>query len=157
MSTPEPTEEELRAAYEDQMRQIDVIDVIFQTVVTLVNLGGRRLGLAPDAPGEKDLRQGRMAIEATRALVPLLPAEESAPIVQALTQLQMAYAREAKAGAPEGPEGEHVPAAEPAPAGEPPPPGQAPSPQPPGGGASAQQEEAERAKARARIWTPPGT
>ena len=44
----EPTEEELRAAFEEQMRQIRVEDVILQTVATLVNLAGRRLGLAGD-------------------------------------------------------------------------------------------------------------
>ena len=34
----EPTEEELRAALEEQMKRITVHDVLLQTVVTLVNL-----------------------------------------------------------------------------------------------------------------------
>ncbi len=47
----EPTEAELQAALEEQMRNIRVEDVVVQTTVTLVNLGARRLGLAA-APGE---------------------------------------------------------------------------------------------------------
>ncbi|MDP8943412.1 MAG: hypothetical protein M3N16_04750, partial [Actinomycetota bacterium] len=72
----EPTEAELAAAFEEQLRQVRVQDVLVQTVVTLVNLAGRRLGLGapPDAAGEKDLEQARLAIEGTRALLPLLPA-----------------------------------------------------------------------------------
>ena len=42
----EPGEDEMRAALEEQMRRITVQDVLVQTVVTLINLGGRRLGLA---------------------------------------------------------------------------------------------------------------
>ena len=73
----QPTEEELRAAMEEQMRRIRVQDVLLQTAATLVNLGGRRLGLAPDAGDERDLEQARLAIEGVRALVPLLGAEEA--------------------------------------------------------------------------------
>ena len=136
----EPTEEELRAALEEQMRHIRVEDVILQTVATLVNLAARRLGLAT-APGEdpteeRDIEQARLAIEAVRALVPLSPEEQMAPVRQALTQLQMAFARETQA------------AAEP---GVPPTPGPAP-PEPQG----PSEEEQERAKARSKIWTPPG-
>ena len=43
---PEPTEEELRAAYEEQIKQIRVEHVVLEHVVTLVNLGMRRTGLA---------------------------------------------------------------------------------------------------------------
>ncbi len=94
-----PTEEEVRAALEEQMRRIRVEDVIVQTAVTLVNLAGRRLGLA--APGEegaaeRDLDQAKLAIEGTRALLPLLPGEVT-PIRDALSQLQMAYAQRAGA------------------------------------------------------------
>lgn len=149
MSHQEPTEEELRAAMEEQMRNVTVQDVLLQSVATLVNLGGRRLGLGPGGESERDLEQARIAIEATRALVPLLSGEEATAVKQALSQLQMAYAREAQAGAPEG--GEEPPGDQPAPGG--PPVGGA---QPQGAGGSAR-EEAERAKARSKIWTPPGT
>ena len=138
MSAQEPTEEELRAAFEEQMRRIRVEDVIVQTAATLVTLAGRRLGLAP--PGEqaedKDLGQAKLAIEGVRALVPLLP-EAGAPIREALAQLQMAFAREAQQP------GEAAP-------GEP----DADAPQP---SEAPSADEAERAKARSKLWTPPGT
>jgi hypothetical protein len=147
--TGEPTEEELRAALEEQMRHIRVEDVILQTVATLVNLAARRLGLAT-APGEdpseeRDIEQARLAIEAVRALVPLSPEEQIEPVRQALTQLQMAFARETQAAAGDqpvtGPAPPQPGAAEPAA-------GQAQGP-----GAA----EDERAKARSKIWTPPGS
>ncbi len=93
MSEREPTEEELRAAFEDQMRRLTVPDVLVQTAVTLVNLGGQKLG------EDGDLDQAKSAIEATRALLPLLPEEVQAPIKDALSQLQMAFVREAQGGA----------------------------------------------------------
>jgi hypothetical protein len=95
----QPTEEEVRAAVEEQLRKISVHDVLLQTVVTLVNLASRRLGLG-GAEEDKDLQQARLAIEAVRALLPLLPEQEVQPVRDALAQLQMAYAREAQGGAP---------------------------------------------------------
>ena len=88
----EPTEEELRAALEEQMKQVTVQDVLLQSVVSLVNLAGRRLTLED----EKDVEQGRQAIEAVRALLPLCPDEEAKPIRDALSQLQMIYVRESQ-------------------------------------------------------------
>lgn len=131
----QPTEEELRAAFEEQMRNITVPDVLVQTAVTLVNLGAQKLG------EDHDLEQAKMAIDGARALVPLLPEEVQSPVRDALSQLQMAFVRESQGGG------------EP-PADAPQPPEQGES-QPPQAGAGA--EEAERAKARSKIWTPPGT
>ena len=54
----QPTEEELQAAFEEQMRHIRVEDVILQTVATLVNLAGRRLGLARREEEEGGPRAG---------------------------------------------------------------------------------------------------
>jgi hypothetical protein len=142
MSRQEPSEEEMRAALEEQMRRITVQDVLIQTVVTLINLGGRRLGLAgpPEEAGDKDLEQARLAIEGARALVPLLPQEaDLGPVRDALSQLQMAYAQLASQQQTAGNEGEPETPAETA--------------QPPSEAAA---DEAERAKARAKIWTPPG-
>jgi hypothetical protein len=137
MSQREPDEAELRAALEEQMRRISVQDVLIQTVVTLINLGGRRLGLAgpPEQAGEKDLDQARLAIEGARALVPLLPQEDLGPVRDALAQLQVAYVQEGRGKGAEEPAGEEKPSAE----------GESPAP-----------DEAERAKARSKIWTPPG-
>jgi hypothetical protein len=90
MSTQEPSEEEMREA----LKQLRVSDVLLQTVVTLVNLTGRRL----TAEGEKDIDQARQGIEAVRALLPLCPQEELGPIKDAVSQLQMIYVRETGGG-----------------------------------------------------------
>ena len=103
------SEEELRAAYaaqlEEQMRQLHVEDVVVQTIVTLINLAGRKAGMAPGTEGERDLGQLRMAIDASRALLPLIEAElgpDAGQIRNALSQLQMAYAQLAQEGGGEG-------------------------------------------------------
>jgi hypothetical protein len=133
-----PTEEELRAAFEEEMKRIRVEDVILQTAVTLVNLAARKLGLAAepgqDTSAERDLGQAKLAIEGVRSLLPLCPPEQAEQIKPALSQLQMAFVQES-GGVPTAP-------------------GQA--------GGPAQQEpqqsneDDERAKARAKLWTPPG-
>ena len=132
----QPSEEELRAALEEQMRQIRVEDVILQTTATLINLAGRRLGLAGD-PEEKDLQQAKLAIDGARALAPMSPPEQEAPIKDALSQLQMAYVRETQGG--EAAAAAAGPGAEPA--------GEEPADKP-------SPEDEERAKARSKIWTP---
>jgi hypothetical protein len=92
----EPTEEEMQAAIEEQIRKLKVQDVLLQTVVTLVNLTGRRL----TQEGERDLEQAKLGIEGVRALLPLCPEDQAAPIKDALSQLQIIFAREAQAPAP---------------------------------------------------------
>jgi hypothetical protein len=95
----QPTEEELRAYQEQleaQLRTLRVEDVVVQTIVTLVNLGGRRAGLAPGTEDERDVEQLRLAIEGARALLALVDTElgpDAAAIRDALSQLQMAYAQ----------------------------------------------------------------
>ena len=115
----QPTEDELREA----LKQLKVEDVLLQTVVTLVNLSGRRLTVEE----EKDVEQAKVGIDAVRALLPFCPEEEAGPIRDALSQLQMVYVRETQE------------------------PGEAPPPDEP------EKEGDERAKARSKIWTPPGT
>jgi hypothetical protein len=98
----EPTEEELRA-FEEQLRNLKVGEVVIQTAVSLINLAGRRLGLSPGAEAERDLGQVRDAIDAVRALMPVLergaPADVLKPLREAISQLQLEYARLAQAGA----------------------------------------------------------
>ena len=133
MSEQEPNEDQLRAALEEQMKQIRVEDVVLQTIVTLINLGARRLGIAgsPEEAGEKDPAQAQLAIEGARALLALVDGEQLAPIRDALSQLQMAFVREAQGAAP-GAEDEAQTQTQ-------------------------TQEDEERAKARSKLWTPPGT
>ena len=120
----EPTEEQLREA----LKQLRVEDVLLQTVVTLVNVAGRKLTVQD----EKDVGQAKLAIDGVRALLPLCPEEEARAVKDALAQLQMVYVREARQPAA----GEEAPAE---------------------AGAEHTRADEERAKARAKIWTPPGS
>jgi hypothetical protein len=92
----QPTEEELRAAYEEEMKKIRVEQVLLEHVVTLINLGMRRTGLAPGTESERDPTQVRLAIESVRAQLPLIEQvapEHGKPIRDALSQLQLAFVR----------------------------------------------------------------
>jgi hypothetical protein len=142
----EPSEEELRAAYEAEIKRLRVEHVLLDNVVALANLGMRRTGLAPGTEGERDPAQVRLAVEAIRAMLPLL--EQSAPdqvaaIRDAVSQLQMAYVRISGEAAPPSAEGApESGAAEPsggAPAAE------EPSPQP---------GEPGPAQRSGRLWVP---
>lgn len=135
-----PTEEELRAAYEAEIKRLRVEDVIVQTVVSLINLGARKAGIAPGTEDEADPEQLRQAVDAARALMPFVEpvlGPEAGQLRDALSQLQMAYAKsasgEAAGEAPEQP-------------GEP---EQAPPPQQqqPGGGAGP-------AQSSGKLWVP---
>lgn len=96
----ELTDDELRAAYDDELKRIRVDDVLIQTVVSLLNLAARRAGLTEATEEEVDFAQVAQAIEATRALLPLvepLLGADAKQVRDALSQLQLAYAR---SGAP---------------------------------------------------------
>jgi hypothetical protein len=95
-ATDQPSEEELRATYEAELKKIRMEQILLEQVVTLVNLGMRKTGMAPGTEDERDLGQVRMAIEGVRALTPLLEQaapEQAQPIRDALSQLQLAYVR----------------------------------------------------------------
>ena len=103
-----PTEEELRARIEEGLRTVRVQDVVLESAVTIVNLTARRIA----KEDERDLEQARIGIEAVRGLVDLLDPEPQAQVRNALSELQMIYAKasgggeapaeaEAAAGAPE--------------------------------------------------------
>ncbi len=154
----EPTEEELRAAYEAELGRITSAEMVLQSAVSLLNIGGYRLG-APASEagggGAGDLEQVRDAIDAVRGLMPVLErrlgATEIAPLRDALSRLQMAYAREA-AERPEPESAEQSPGAG-APAsgaeGEP----AAQQPSSPGEGADAGPGPGP-AESSGRLWVP---
>ena len=107
MTSQGPSEEELRAAYEAELKRLRVEDVLVQTVVSLLNLGGRKAGLAPGTEDERDPEQLRLAIEGARALMPLVEpvlGAEVAQVREILSQLQMTYAQ-SRSGQPPGQEG----------------------------------------------------
>jgi len=118
---PPPTEEELHAAYEAELKQLRVEDVLIQTIVSLLNLGGRKAGLAPGTEDERDLGQVAVAIEGVRRLLPFVEealGPDAKQLREALSQLQMAYVRLGGTG----PEGEAAPPEAPAAPAAPPPP-----------------------------------
>ena len=87
----QPSEEEIRAL-EAELEKLTVDDVVLQTIVTLINLGARKAGLAEGA--EADLPQVKQAIDAARALLPIVEpqhGEALGPVKDALSRLQMAY------------------------------------------------------------------
>jgi hypothetical protein len=98
MSTPpqQPSEEEMRAAYEQEIKRLRVEDVLVQTLVSLINLGGRKAGLAEGTEDERDPQQLKQAIDGSMALLPLVePAlgPDAAQVKNALSQLQMAFSQ----------------------------------------------------------------
>lgn len=96
----QPTEAELRA-YEEELSRITTSQLVVQATASLLNVGGRRLGLGEGAEHERDLDQVRDAIDAVMGLLPILERRmgqaEARPLRDALAQLQMAYARLAQA------------------------------------------------------------
>lgn len=137
------SEEELRQAYEQQIKQIQVQQLLLENVVTILNLGMRRTGLAPGTEDERDAGQVRLAVESVRALLPLLEQsvpEHLRPIRDALSQLQMAFV---KIGG-QAPAGEQ---SAPPPAGSEGPESAAPPPQPKPG-------EPGPAQRSGRLWVP---
>ena len=107
-----PTEEELRAAYEAEIKKIRIEQVLLEQVVTLINLGMRRTGLSPGTEDERDLDQVRLAIDSIRALMPLIEqraAPQAAPVRDALSQLQLAFVKLGGAAGPGGPATEQAP------------------------------------------------
>jgi hypothetical protein len=126
---PQLTEEQMRAL-DAELDRIHVDDVVLQTIVSLINLGARKgaVGAPPEAGLEPDAEQLRIAIEAAKALMAIVEprhADKLGPFRDAISQLQMAYARSA-GGQPAAP-------AE-------------PGPEPEGG--------AGRAQSSGRLWVP---
>lgn len=152
----QPTEEELRAAYEAEIKKLRVEHILLEHVVSLVNLGMRRTGLSPGTESERDPAQVQLAIEAIRAVLPLL--EQTAPpqigpIREALSQLQLAFVRiGGESFAAEGSSAAAGPAEGASPGGEP---GSAPSPGEPGAPApEAKPGDPGPAQRSGRLWVP---
>ena len=91
---PEPSQEELLARIEEEVSKLKVADVLIQTVFTVSSLGYRSLG-----EEHRDLDQAKLAIDALRALVPVLkdavPPDVSRDFEQLVSNMQLAYAKAA--------------------------------------------------------------
>jgi hypothetical protein len=101
---PSPDQQELVEQLQAELGRLKVSDLLLQTVYTISSLGYHRLS------GEsKDLEQARLAIEALKALLPVLqgavPDEAVRDFNQVLVNMQLAYA----SAADEGTESEEPP------------------------------------------------
>lgn len=131
---PPVDEAELQARLEEQLRRLRVEDLILESVASILNLSARRIA----KEDERDLEQGRVGIEAVRALLDLIEPNARAQVQEALSQVQVLYAREAQGGGDSG-------------GGEPSGAGGEPS-----GGPSQAPSEEPRVERPGGLWTPPG-
>jgi hypothetical protein len=86
-----PEEQKLVEELQAELDKLKVADLLLQTVYTISSLGYHRLS------GERrDLEQARLAIEALKALLPVLqgavPEEAVRDFNQVLVNMQLAYA-----------------------------------------------------------------
>jgi hypothetical protein len=88
----QPSEAELLEQLAAELKKLKVADFLVQTVITVSSLGYRSLG-----EEDRDLDQARLAIEALRALVPVLkgavPDQVSRDFDQMVANMQLAYAK----------------------------------------------------------------
>jgi len=96
----QPSDQELAEQLREELKRVKVIDLLVQTLYTVSSLGYHKLG----AEG-RDLPQARLAIEALRALLPVVRDEAPAEVVrdfeQVVANMQLAYADAVKAAEPE--------------------------------------------------------
>ncbi|MBB4664022.1 hypothetical protein [Conexibacter arvalis] len=157
----QPTEEEMRAALQEELKKVRVEQVVLEAAVSILNVTVMRAGLVPGSERERDLDQVRVGIEGVRSLLPLvdlIAGEQARPIRDALSQLQLAYvqateqggatAGESPAGAPGGPGGPAAP--QQPPAGSEPGAGAGAAPQPP----QPRPEGPGPAQRSGRLWVP---
>ena len=122
----QPDQEELQRRLEEQIKKVRVQDLLLESVASILNLSARRIG----KEDERDLEQARVWIEAVRAVLELIDPEPRAQVREALSQVQMLYAREVKDGG---------------------------TPPESGGGEPAQTSSEQRpGEPPPRLWTPPG-
>ncbi len=126
-----PSQEELQAQIEEQLSKVRVHDLLLESIVGILNLSARRIA----KPDERDLEQARLGIDAVRAVVDMLEPEPAKAVRDALSELQVLYAKEAGGGGgPADREGEEK-----------------------------REPEPEQARPRGpedlppRLWTPPGS
>jgi hypothetical protein len=93
--TGQPGDAELLQQLEDELKRLKVSDLLVQTLYTVSSLGYRRL-----SADDRDLQQAQQAIEALRALLPVLEGSVADELVrdfkQVTANLQLAYADAAK-------------------------------------------------------------
>jgi hypothetical protein len=96
---PSPQDQKLLEELQAELDKLKVSDLLLQSIYTISSLGYRRL------TGEtKDLEQARLAIEALKALLPVLQGSAPDDVLrdfnQMLASMQLAYAAAVKEGEP---------------------------------------------------------
>jgi hypothetical protein len=90
---------ELQERLEQELKRLKVSDVLLQSCYTISSLGYGKMTAPPE---ERDLEQARLAIDALRALTPLLegmlPAELTRDLSQVTANMQLAYAKAVSEG-----------------------------------------------------------
>jgi hypothetical protein len=98
---------ELQERLEQELKRLKVSDVLLQSCYTISSLGYGKMTAPPE---ERDLEQARLAIDALRALTPLLegtlPAELTRDLSQVTANMQLAYAKAVSEGGEPKPDGD---------------------------------------------------
>jgi hypothetical protein len=93
-----PSDDELIQQLEEELKKLKVTELLVQTLYTVSSLGYRRLSAE-----DRDLDEARLAIEALRAILPVLEAavgeEPVRDFKQVTANLQLAYADAAREAA----------------------------------------------------------
>lgn len=126
------SEEQLREQLEQQVRELRIDDLILQSAISILNLSARRIA----KEDERDLDQARIGIEAAGALVDHVPDQAQAQLRQAVSELQLLWAKHA------GGEGEDAAAEA----------GGGPPAEP--GEAASEQEKRDSGGGASGLWTP---
>jgi predicted nucleic acid-binding protein len=96
----QPSDEQLLQQLEEELKNLKVADLLVQTLYTVSSLGYRKL-----SEEDRDLDQARLAIEALRALLPVLEGSVGDELVrdfkQVTSNLQLAYADAAREKPPD--------------------------------------------------------
>ena len=97
-TTPPPdatSDQELLTQLEEELKKLKVSDLLVQMLYTVSSLAYRKL-----SPEDRDLDQAKLAIEALRAVVPVLEGSVGDDVLrdfrQVTSNLQLAYADAAK-------------------------------------------------------------
>ena len=98
-----PSEEMSPEELLEQIRQMKVSDLLLTTITTVAQLGYSKLD-----PAGRDLEQAKLAIDALRAIVPVLegsvPDEVLKQFKEVTSDLQLSYARAVQEGSGASPE-----------------------------------------------------
>ncbi len=90
----------------EQLKQLRVVDLAYEMMVSLVTVGYQKLGLTEQTDDMRDLPDAHLAIELLRATVEVAERERGAPefkdIRSTLAQMQLGYVQALRASGEQG-------------------------------------------------------